>query len=95
MKQSLWNLLKLAIGLGLLYFLYTRLQDPAALRQQVLAANPWQLLLAAGCYGAAVALSGVKWGVLLAAAGVQVTPRRLMVYQWLAEFFNPPKWAAT
>lgn len=88
MKQWLWNLLKLVVGLGLLYFLYTRLQDPAALRQQVLAATPWQLLLAAGCYAGAVALSGVKWGVLLAAAGVQVTPRRLMVYQWLAEFFN-------
>lgn len=88
MKQWLWNFLKLAIGLGLLYFLYTRLQDPVALRQQVLAANPWQLLLAAGCYAAAVAVSGLKWGVLLAAAGVRVPPGRLMVYQWLAEFFN-------
>jgi glycosyltransferase 2 family protein len=88
LKQSLWNLLKLAIGLGLLYFLYTRLEDPAALWQQVVAANKAQLLLGSLCYAGAVALSGLKWGVLLAAAGVRVTPLRLMVYQWLAEFFN-------
>lgn len=88
LKQSLWNVLKFAIGLGLLYFLYTRIQDPAALWQQVVRADKTQLLLGAVCYAAAVALSGMKWGVLLAAAGVHVRIGRLMTYQWLAEFFN-------
>ncbi len=35
MRQTLWNLLKLAIGVSLLVFLYTRLEDPAALWQQI------------------------------------------------------------
>lgn len=88
MRQTLWNLAKFAIGLGLLYFLFTRLEDPAALWQQIVTADKWLLLLGAGCYATAVALSGIKWGVLLAASGIQVRLRRLMSYQWLAEFFN-------
>lgn len=88
MKQSLWNLLKLAIGVGLLVFLYSRLEDPAALWQQIIQADKRLLLLGAFCYASAVALSGLKWGVLLRAAGIHVTLRRLLAYQWVAEFFN-------
>ncbi|MCC6168866.1 MAG: flippase-like domain-containing protein [Caldilineaceae bacterium] len=88
MKRSLWNLVKLAIGVGLLVFLYSRLEDPAALWQQMLQADKRLLFLGALCYASAVALSGFKWGVLLRAAGIQVTLRRLLAYQWVAEFFN-------
>lgn len=88
MKQALWNLLKLVIGLGLLVFLYTRLEDPAALWQQIVEADKMRLLLGAFCYAAAVALSGVKWGILLHAAHIDVAPARLLAYQWQAEFFN-------
>lgn len=88
MKQQLWNLLKLAIGLGLLLYLYTRLEDPAALWRQVVEADKWLLLAGAGCYTAAVALGGYKWGLLLHAAGIKVSLARLLTYQWVAEFFN-------
>ncbi len=88
MKQSLWNLLKLAIGLGLLVYLYTLLKDPARLWQQIVEADKWLLLAGAVCYSAAVALGGYKWGLLLNAAGIQVSLRRLLAYQWVAEFFN-------
>ena len=88
MKQTLWNLAKFAIGLALLVYLYTRLPDPAALWQQIANATPWLLLIGTGCYTAAVALSGFKWGILLRAAGLQVSTPRLLAYQWLAEFFN-------
>src|SRR4051794_30298679 len=88
LKQSLWNLLKLVIGLGLLFFLYTRLQDPARLWRQIVEANKWLLLMGALCYSAAVALGGYKWGLLLKAAGIKVSFGRLMTYQWMAEFFN-------
>lgn len=88
MRQTIWNLAKFAIGLGLLYFLFTRLDDPVALWQQIVTANKWLLLLGACCYASAVALSGVKWGLLLTAAGIRVQTGRLMSYQWLAEFFN-------
>jgi uncharacterized protein (TIRG00374 family) len=88
MKQRLFNYLKLAIGLGLLYLLFSRLEDPVRLWRQITSANPWLLLLGALCYTTAVALSGIKWGVLLRAIGLAVPLRRLLAYQWLAEFFN-------
>lgn len=88
MKESLWNWVKLAIGVGLLVFLYSRLEDPGALWQQMIQADKRLLLLGALCYASAVALSGLKWGVLLRAAHIPITLRRLMAYQWVAEFFN-------
>jgi uncharacterized protein (TIRG00374 family) len=77
-----------ALGIGLLTFLYTRLEDPEALWQQVLLSNKWYLVGALAAYALAVAVSGVKWGVLLLATGLRVVPRRLFAYQWIAEFFN-------
>ena len=88
MKQSLWNLIKLAIGLGLLVFLYTRLKDPALLWQQIVEADKGLLVAGALCYSAAVALGGYKWGLLLEAADIHVPAGRLLAYQWVAEFFN-------
>lgn len=87
-KSRLINLLKFAVALGLLAWLFLKLPDPAALWQQMVQANKWLLLLGALCYAAAVALSGLKWGVLLRAAGIQVPTARLLAYQWEAEFFN-------
>jgi uncharacterized protein (TIRG00374 family) len=88
MKQRLWNLVKLAIGLALLIYLYTRLEDPQRLWQQIVEADKWLLLAGAICYCAAVALGGYKWGLLLEAAGIHVHLGRLLAYQWVAEFFN-------
>ncbi len=87
-KQTLLNLGKLAVGLGLLYFLYTQLEDPGELWRQVVNADKLLLAVGAVLYAAAVALSGLKWGVLLRAAGIRVRLSRLMAYQWMAEFFN-------
>ena len=88
MNSRLWNIAKLAIGLGLLYFLYTKLEDPAGLWQQILSANKLLLLAALVCYALAVATSGIKWGILLRAIGIPVATPRLLTYQWVAEFFN-------
>lgn len=88
MKQSLWNLLKLAIGLALLVYLYTLLDDPALLWQQIAEADKRLLVAGALCYSAAVALGGYKWGLLLESAGLHVNLGRLLAYQWVAEFFN-------
>jgi len=87
-RQTLLNILKLAAGIGLLYFLYTRLEDPQELWRQMANADKLLLLIGACLYASAVALNGVKWGVLLRAAGIRVTFARLMAYQWVAEFFN-------
>lgn len=87
-KSRIIDLLKLAIAVALLVWLFLRLPDPAALWQQILHANKLFLIIGALCYTAAVALSGLKWGVLLRAAGIQVRTARLLRYQWMAEFFN-------
>ncbi|MFN8495204.1 MAG: lysylphosphatidylglycerol synthase transmembrane domain-containing protein [Caldilineaceae bacterium] len=88
MKNHLVNILKFAIGIALLYWLFRKLQNPALLLHQIASADKTLLLLGACCYAAAVALSGLKWGVLLRAIGIPVTPLRLLAYQWVAEFFN-------
>jgi uncharacterized protein (TIRG00374 family) len=87
-RSRLINLLKLVIGLGLLIFLYTKLEDPAALWEQIRTSNKLLLLSALVAYALAVALSGLKWGVLLRAIGIVVPLPRLLAYQWVAEFFN-------
>ncbi|MBX3001318.1 MAG: flippase-like domain-containing protein [Caldilineaceae bacterium] len=87
-QDQLINFLKISVGLGLLIFLYTRLEDPDMLWQGVLASNKLLLAGALMAYAGAVALSGLKWGILLQANGIHVLPRRLLTYQWVAEFFN-------
>ncbi|NJN82692.1 MAG: flippase-like domain-containing protein [Caldilineaceae bacterium] len=72
----------------MIYLLFQRLDDPALLWRQILDANKLLLLAGATCYTAAVALSGIKWGVLLRAAEIRVPTSRLLGYQWMAEFFN-------
>ena len=88
MRNRLMGLIKIAVGIGLVALLFRTVEDPAALWRQVTAAN--KLLLAGGmlCYASAVAISGLKWGVLLRATGTQVSVPRLLSYQWVAEFFN-------
>ncbi|MFO7634137.1 MAG: lysylphosphatidylglycerol synthase transmembrane domain-containing protein, partial [Caldilinea sp.] len=87
-KSRLIDLLKLFIAIGLLIWLVLRLPDPVALWWQIVHANKLLLLLGAACYALAVAISGLKWGVLLHAAGIDLPRSRLLSYQWVAEFFN-------
>jgi len=88
MKDRVLTLLKLAISLALLYYLFIKLDDPAKLWHDMVNADKGLLILGALCYTAAVALSAVKWGILLRAIGIPVSVGRLLRYQWVAEFFN-------
>lgn len=87
-RQRLFNLLKFAVGIALILFLITRLEDPAVLWQQIASADKGLLLLGALLYSCAVALSGIKWGILLRAVGIEIPVRKLLSWQWQAEFFN-------
>jgi glycosyltransferase 2 family protein len=87
-KEYLFNFLKVAIGAGLLIFLFTRLEDPQLLWQKTLNANRTMLLAAFFTHTLAVALSALKWGWLLRAQNVRVTTPRLLGYQWMAIFFD-------
>ena len=87
-KQHLITLAKLVISLVLLYWLFVQLDHPRQLWHDIVTADSRLLLSGALCYTAAVALSGLKWGVLLRAVGIPVPLWRLLHYQWVAEFFN-------
>ena len=87
-RSQLFNLLKFLVAVALLVWLFLKLPDPSALWQQIVTANKYLLLLGAICYATAVAVSGLKWGVLLRASGIAVPTGRLLSYQWMAEFFN-------
>jgi glycosyltransferase 2 family protein len=87
-KDYLINFIKVAIGLGLLIFLFTRLEDPQLLWDKALNANRAMLLMAFGTHALAVALSALKWGWLLRAQNIRVTTQRLLGYQWMAIFFD-------
>ncbi len=87
-KSRLIDILKLVVAIGLLVWLVLKLPDPAALWWQIVHANKVLLLLGATCYTLAVAVSAVKWGVLLRAAGIALPIGRLLSFQWMAEFFN-------
>lgn len=87
-RSQLLNVLKFAIAVGLLVWLFFKLPNPEALWHQILNANKWLLLLGALCYSLAVAVSALKWGILLRASGIVVPVGRLLSYQWVAEFFN-------
>lgn len=87
-KSRLIDLLKLVVAIGLLVWLVIKLPDPAALWWQIVHANKILLLLGATCYTLAVAVSALKWGVLLRAAGIALPIGRLLSFQWMAEFFN-------
>ena len=87
-RSRLLDLLKLFIAIGLLAWLVMKLPDPAELWRQIVHANKFLLLLGAACYTLAVAVSALKWGVLLRSAGIDLPRSRLLTYQWMAEFFN-------
>jgi len=88
MKQHLFTAVKLLISFALLYWLFFQLGDPAQLWREIRTANMSLLVLGSLCYAAAVALSGIKWGILLRAVAIPVPLWRLLHYQWVAEFFN-------
>ncbi len=88
MRNRLTSVLKLAVSVALLYYLFVKLDDPADYWRKLVEANKSLLLLGALCYATAVAISGLKWGILLHAAGLRITLPRLLQYQWIAEFFN-------
>ncbi|MCE7984548.1 MAG: UPF0104 family protein [Caldilinea sp. CFX5] len=88
MRNRITTVIKLALSLGLLYYLFVKLDDPATSWRMIVEADKRLLLLGLLCYASAVAISGIKWGILLRAAGLPVATPRLLQYQWIAEFFN-------
>lgn len=89
MNKQLVTFIKLGIGILLIAVLFLWfIEEPQKLLNEILNADKRLLILGTCAYSAAVAIGGLKWGKLLQASGIDFSWRRLLSYQWLAEFFN-------
>ena len=87
MKQKLFTLAKIAISLGLIAYVFSKVHLEAVLAS-LAAANPWLILAALVFYVLAVIINGLKWDVLLAALEVSVPFREVLRYVFVGFFFN-------
>jgi uncharacterized protein (TIRG00374 family) len=87
MKDRLLTLLKVAISVALIVFLFTRV-DVAEVGRTLGAARPGHILVALALYLGAVTLNAVRWRILLRAQGIVVPLRPVLEYTFVGVFFN-------
>jgi uncharacterized protein (TIRG00374 family) len=86
-RQTLWTIVRILITIGLLAFLFTRVDVEtvtAALRQ----ADPAYIVVALLLYLGAIFTNILKWGLLLRAQGVEAPWSALIRYTFVGLFFN-------
>ena len=87
MKDRLITLVKIVISLGLIAYLFTRI-DLVKVGDALKSANYLYLLPAALLYLAAMSNAGLKWYILLRAQGIRVPFRAVLSYTYVGFFFN-------
>ncbi len=87
MKNFLFNFLKLAVTLGIIAYLLTRV-NVAAMAQYLARANFALLLLALGLYFGAIALGALKWEILVRAQQITISFSALLTYSLVGLFFG-------
>lgn len=87
MKSKLFTAAKIAVSLGLIAYVFSKvhLEEVAV---SLAAANPWWILLAFVLFLGALAINGLKWMVLLHAQQVNVPFRIVLWYTFVGFFFN-------
>ncbi|MCA9753498.1 MAG: flippase-like domain-containing protein [Gemmatimonadetes bacterium] len=88
MKWSRGLVFKLAVSFALISFLIVRYGRDPAFRAVLAGLDPWALAGAGGVVLVGLALSGIRWKVLLAAAGVQLPFVRALQLYLVGYFFN-------
>ena len=86
-RRALVCLAKIAVTLGLLYVLFSRV-DAAALWANARRASPAWLGIALGFYLLTLVIGAWRWGLLLEAARVTLALPRLLTSFLVATFFN-------
>ncbi len=81
------TLLKVAISLGLILFLLTRI-DLAALGSVLAHANPWWVTATILLFALSILLRTLRWGVLVQARGMAVGFWSLARWYYIGAFFN-------
>lgn len=87
MKDKLLTSLKVVVSIGLIAYLFTRV-DLAAVGGILASARPGYLILALLLYLTAITLNAVRWQVLLRAQRIQVPLQALLEYTFVGVFFN-------
>jgi len=88
LKGRLLNLLKVAISLGLILYLFIFKVDLGAVAQVLRGANLAYILLALVLYFAAIAVGTTKWRLLLRQQGIRVPLPSLLKYTFVGLFFG-------
>ncbi len=87
MKNKLFTIAKIAVTLGLIAYVFSRV-NLNAVAASLAAANPWLILVALGFYLLAITINGLKWHVLLQALAVRVPFRAVLQFMFVGFFFN-------
>ncbi|MCG3211637.1 MAG: hypothetical protein FOGNACKC_05283 [Anaerolineae bacterium] len=86
-RKTLFNILKVLVSLGLLYFIFRSL-DMQALLTVVRQANLWWLLAGLAMVLLGVVIRAVRWQILLDAIGVRVSIGELTSIYFIGFLFN-------
>jgi glycosyltransferase 2 family protein len=88
MKKTLFTLLKLAVSLGILAYIFFRVVDISQLWAELKTANPLYFIAAVMAYFLVQGISAWRWYVLLKPQGIDVPFRRVLAYYFLGMYFN-------
>jgi uncharacterized protein (TIRG00374 family) len=86
LRDKLFTALKVLISLGLIAYLFTRI-DLAGVKTALISANYLYLVLALTLYLGAIALNVYRWGTLLRAQGLAVPFINLLNHTFVGLFF--------
>ena len=90
MKKKLISIFQLAVGIGLLVYLFHGMKDKSDLLAAVKSGlHHWPLLMAAFLwFGVCLLLCAVRWKLLLDARGLVMPFRRVVTLLFVGHFFN-------
>ena len=88
MKKTLFTLLKVAVSLGILAYIFFRVVDISQLWAELKTADPLYFVAAVLVYFLVQGLSAWRWHVLLKPQGVEVPFSRILAYYFLGMYFN-------
>jgi uncharacterized protein (TIRG00374 family) len=86
-RTRAFGLLKIAVSVGLIAFLLSRVDLPS-LWGLISGADPWLLLVALGLYLLAITLGCVKWWFLISPLGMTTPFGDLLAYSFVGLFFG-------
>jgi uncharacterized protein (TIRG00374 family) len=87
LKNQLLTLLKIVVSLGLILYLFSRM-NLSQLGSTLGGANFLYLLPAVLLFWGAMSTAGLKWYILLRAQGIDVPFRAVLTYTYVGFFFN-------